>query len=246
MRKSGKTQFEDNQSDIVTKRLVTSGAATVNISSTSVWTCGWPLPCYGQFTTTSYAWANGTPCYSGCWPTALAIIFGYYDRIGKFPNLVGNSSIVASDTSIDVTMVNSIRWYMGTQCSATISSWARSGDTWFTSEGLGMQYARDRWYSTSSNGIYTAGSVAWMPIIMTEINAGRPVIVNYASTGWHIMAAYWYQTNPNMVHVNFGWGWIYADKYIPVSLIAVTTNQAWSWNPIIWMRFHSVVTVPIK
>ena len=69
-----------------------------------------------------------------------------------------------------------------------------------------MQYARDRGYTNSPNGVYNVGSVSSMPIIITEINAGRPVIVNYSSvSAGHIMAAYGYQTNPNMVHVNFGW-----------------------------------------
>lgn len=89
-----------------------------------------------------------------------------------------------------------------------------------------MRYARDRGYLNSTNGTYTAGYTAAMNVIQTEINAGRPVIVDYSSaTTGHIMAGYGYQTSPNMVHINFGWGNAYQDKYLPVSLIAITSTQ---------------------
>jgi hypothetical protein len=44
-----------------------------------------------------------------------------------------------------------------------------------------MKYARDRGYVNSVNGTYTAGYTAAMSVIQTEINAGRPVIVDYSS-----------------------------------------------------------------
>ena len=238
IRKKGKLKFHK---DSITSPqwLIGTWTITANLPWTSLWTCGGPLPCYNQFSQ-SY---NGTICLSWCGPTALAIIFGYYDRNGAFPNLL--PCVVASSTIADISMVNSIRGYMWTVCSGW--EWA----TGFWNLGLGMQYARNRGYTNSANGILTSWTVwAMMLKVKAQINAGKPIIVNYGTaTIWHIMAAYGFQTNaaptPDDIHVNFWWWGQYPDKYLP-SAWAITSAQAGNGNPVIWMNLISVVTVPIQ
>ena len=93
---------------------------------------------------------------------------------------------------------------MGTACQSD-----GQGGTVFANVGLGMGYAREKGYSNSVNGVLYNGSLSSVSLkLKTEINAGRPVIINYSNgTQGHIMAAYGYTTDTIMgIHVNFGWG----------------------------------------
>lgn len=62
--------------------------------------------------------------------------------------------------------------------------------------------------------------------------------VNNTRQAAHVMAAYGYKTNtsptPTDIHVNFGWGGLYPDAYIPSSGI-VTNTQAGTGNPVVGM-----------
>lgn len=214
----------------------------------STTTCQSAVPCYEQFT--KQYWSS--TCPSGCSPTAMAIIFGYYDRKGTFPNLVGNSSILAPAWwSTDVvlqTMVNSISWYMWTYCSS------RGWVTPYATIWSGMRYARDRGYTNSQNGVYTPWSAGFLfPKIKTQINWAKPLIVNYSSaTNAHSMVAYGYNDtwviSTGQVHVNFGWGAYYSDKYISIysPMVANPSDPSDGSNVIVWQKLTSIVTVPIQ
>ncbi len=69
-----------------------------------------------------------------------------------------------------------------------------------------MGYVREMGYPNSTNGVLYNGSLSTTSLkLKSEINAGRPVIVNYSNgTSAHIMAAYGYTTDTIMgIHVNF-------------------------------------------
>lgn len=120
-----------------------------------------------------------------------------------------------------------------------------------------MKYARDRGYGNSSNGVYSHISIGvgnFMLKVKQEINAGKPFIVNYrnaAQSVGHIMVAYGYRTNPiptpNEIHVNFGNGSYFPDKYLPVSGALVGSSNSHDFNNfLIGMSLDSMVTVPMQ
>jgi hypothetical protein len=98
----------------------------------------------------------------------LTQIFAYHDRRGTFPNLFPN--VVADGSNIDWTVANTIRGYMGTVCDGS------EGATAFTSIAKGMQYARDRGYTNTTNGSLITSSIFYN--IRLQVNAGRPVVIN--------------------------------------------------------------------
>ena len=98
-------------------------AATTTIPDTfvpgaSTSMCGSRIPCYKYDAT--YAYSTGT-CKLGCVPTSLAMIYGYHDRQGTYPNLVtGTAKDYIDDATTDAnitTMINTIRTLVGTTCS---------------------------------------------------------------------------------------------------------------------------------
>ncbi len=238
-RRSGKIKFDEDMSTLSSKA---TGTVAVDVPGSSYTSnCNSAVPCYNQPAVTY----GGTSCVGGCGPTAMAIIFGYYDRKWTFPNLYGNSSVVALDITPDASIIQTIGGYMGTYC---VSNGAA---TEFWKLGLGMQYARDRGYTNAKNGVYYSSTPGVMITkVRTEINAWRPLIVNYRNdikSEGHIMVAYGYQTLPNMIHVNFWNGAYYVDKYLPVSGVIVWSNDVNDFRNIIaGMYFHSFVTVPMN
>lgn len=103
--------------------LLTAEAATTTIPDTfvpgaSTSMCGSRIPCYKYDAT--YAYSTGT-CKLGCVPTSIAMIYGYHDRQGTYPNLVtGTAKDYIDDATTDAnitTMINTIRTQVGTTCS---------------------------------------------------------------------------------------------------------------------------------
>ena len=68
------------------------------------------------------------------------------------------------------TVANTIRGYMGTVCSGA------DGATAFTSIANGMQYARDRGYTNTTNGSLITSNIFYNTRL--QINNGRPVVIN--------------------------------------------------------------------
>jgi hypothetical protein len=254
MRKSGKTQFETevpNNWSSLQQVIAPTVAIDVSPMTPTAW-CQSALPCYQQFQQTYW---SSTQCWSGCTPTAMTIIFGYYDRKWLFPNLYGNSTQLAPDSgNTDATLigiVNSVRGFMQTYCTA-ISGGAGATTPWLTM-WVGMQYVRNRGYTNSPDGIYSSWLATPLFLrIKTEINAARPLIVNYGSaTTGHTLAAYGYNDTgaigTSQLHVNY-WFWAsFPDKYISISVAIAwssTTNDG--NNAIIWQTLKSIVTVPVR
>ncbi len=189
-------------------------------------TCNSPIPCYSQFSTTYWSQI----CAVWCGPTALTQIFAYHDRRGTFPNLFPNT--VADGNNIDWTVANIIRGYMWTVCSWI--EWA----TAFTSISNGMQYARDRGYTNTTNGSLITSNIFYNTRL--QINNGRPVVINaWSSSQGHIFVAYWWNTDVvgmNQIHVNYGWWPSTPDAWITESYIEQLPN----------MRVLSILPVVIK
>lgn len=241
-RRSGKIKFDEDMSIWFTqinedqKNTLLSGM-TIDVQHMSpTANCQSAVPCYDQFT-------GNYGCASGCSPTAMAIIFGYYDRMNIFPNLIGNSSVYASDWFVDTTtksMVDSIRGYMGTYCSAY--EWATTA----SNIRLWMQYARDRGYNNSQNGTYSKGLPSILfPKIRTEINAARPLIATFSSsTQAHSVVVYGYSElspiNTSQLHINYGWGNGMSDRYVSAYNPLSAADQLLNY------KLVDITTVPVK
>lgn len=189
---------------------------TVPWNTTSA--CNSLVPCYKQNYIPSWA------CLTWCSPVAMSIIFGYYDRKwGTYANLIPNT---ASDTIVDQNMIMSVRTYMGTQC-----TWSGAGNTNLVSMKNWIQYAKDKWYWTSS-AVLTSGASSMHLAIRTEINAWRPIMINVQKnmSEWHTMVWYAYTSSGITVRdvkVNFGWWPTRPGAYIPF-----TNDVSWTSNAV--------------
>ncbi len=163
--------------------------------------CYWQTPCYNQFQQ-NY---NGTTCYSWCGPTALGIIFWYYDRNG-FPNLLTWTAPRVNSTDVN-TMINSLRSMMLTNC---------NGGNWTTNDEnikLGIKYAKDKGYSNATSSYsWSLNASTTFAEVKTEVNAGRPIIITITDifwNNWHVVVAHGYKSSwtSNIVRMNMWWGW---------------------------------------
>lgn len=254
LRKSEKISFQETDTILTTSvplvtssiaptssLAVTAAAATVMDVQhmTPTTNCSSAVPCYDQF---SQIYGTGT-CLSWCSPTAMAIIFWYYDRMGIFPNLIGNSSTLASDWIMDtstINMVNIIRWHMKTKCSIN-----GAGSTIATDIKLWMQYARTRGYTNSLDGTFTS-AVPWVlfPKIRAEINGAKPLIATFGdSSSAHSVIIFWYNDtgviSTSQVHINYGWGKT-PDRYVSIY------NQLTSADLMLGYKLRDITTVPVK
>ncbi|MDP2104282.1 MAG: hypothetical protein Q8K26_05160, partial [Candidatus Gracilibacteria bacterium] len=90
--------------------LTTTGAPDIFVPGASTANCPSRIPCYNQF---QYSY-GGSTCYSGCTPTAIAMVFGYHDRqLGGYTNLVSGVATDyidnATTNSTITTLINDIR-----------------------------------------------------------------------------------------------------------------------------------------
>lgn len=199
------------------------------------------LPCYDQF-----AQMYGSEyCWSWCAPTAFAIIFGYYDRLQVFPNLVWNVSVLAPSFGSShpnlVSMVNAIRWHMHTFCGGG------NPKTWLTQNhniALGMQYARDRGYTNSQNGQFHWGGWSTFPIIQNSINGAKPLVANFGNiqSGHSVVILGYNNTgniNTSQIHINAWWGNWYSERFVLMEHPLANAGALSGY----WM--YSIVTVPV-
>lgn len=175
------------------------------------------VPCYDQFTQ-NY---NGQTCLSWCAPTALAIIYGYYDRVWAFPNLLPWMASATLNNNVR-NMVNEIRWYMNTSC---------NGNIWNTLTHLirmWWRYAQNHWYPNSPLGTYSNSNVSlWMRFgrIKNQIRYSHPVVADflrinhpYLPYAGHSVVVYWYNDTWNLstskIKINLWWGTWHSDKTV--------------------------------
>lgn len=173
--------------------------------------CWSRTPCYHQYKTT-YNWKSA---YSWCSPTAMAIIYGYYDRNGKW-NLIPWTAASASSTpsnfdpiikSVIDTLKIQMSWYY------IYNSVHDIYEVWVTQSNFKnwIQYAKDKWYSSSTAVTETWDTTTLFSQIKTEINNNRPVVLHLkpsnGQSGGHSVVWYWYKntwTTP-IVRINMWW-----------------------------------------
>lgn len=206
------------------------GASNILISWSTTTNCNSKIPCYNQYTTPY----NPPPvpytsavCYSWCSPTAVAMLYAYYDRQWTFPNLVPWTAVdsftaSAPDSNI-VTMINSLKIQMWTTC---VRSWSTNKYFWSTTSSNvqnAKQYAINKWYLNTISGHIPWTPWNLFPTIKSEINSNRPVIIHIQSTDtpeWHAIVWYWYKSTwtSYITRVNMWW-W--------KTLVPLTNNTYW-------------------
>lgn len=181
-------------------------ASDIFVSWSSTTNCKSKIPCYVQYSTTY----NNKPASSWCTPTAVAMIYGYYDRQWTFSNLVPWTAVdVTTKTSMNTdvkSMIDSLRTYMGTYYKLNNDNTKYEWATSTTNHTLWIKYAINKWYKNSVAKFISWNSSTLFSTIKTEIDAGRPIMLN---TDNHSIVAYWYNstiTTANIVRVNLWWG----------------------------------------
>jgi len=211
--------------------------------------CNSRVPCYKQY---NY-WYGWWWCDSWCSPVAAAIIFGYHDRIGNYPELLPNYIAPVTNGKNSpiriVDMTDNIRSYMGTYCVSgewltTVSGMVNAVS--FLHHHVGYAYAQS--WAVYGNQWPTSMT------IFEEINAGRPLILNMHQVGapqpeWHSVVVYWYKKAPsnsliNTVRINAGW-WNGNDSNTSIHLINITNIQ-FDTNDNSVKTTHSVVWYDIN
>lgn len=164
----------------------------------SVWTCWSRIPCYNQYRKNYTPEANWINCAVWCAPIAVSMIYWYHDNHG-YNNLVPWTATFINNSDT-ITLADRMKTLMWTLCN--------SDKEWSTTSSnikLAIQYAKDKWYANSISNYYPWNWSTLFPTIKSEINAGRPVVLN---TDNHSIVAYWYNksiTTANIVRVNVWW-----------------------------------------
>jgi hypothetical protein len=177
-----------------------SNVFVLNSDLQSYSTCSWKTPCYKQFATT-YNWVS---CSNGCSPTAIWILYWYYDK-NWFPNLLFWTAPV-TNTTITNDMMNSVSSYIWTYCKGI--SWATPPANILNAK----KYAISKWYAnTTSSYSWIIPTSSIFTSVKTEINAWRPIIINIQNTvisEAHTVVWFWYRnvTTTKVVRMNLWWG----------------------------------------
>ena len=163
--------------------------------------CSWATPCYNQ-PSVNYNW---TICSAWCSPTAVWIVFWYYDR-NWYPNLLSTTAPLTNDYFVD-SMIKSIWDTIWTYCDW--DSWNSYKQNVYKAK----QYAINKWYTnTTSSYSWLISISSIFSNVKTEINAWRPIIIhviNNSTNVWHAIVWFWYRnsTTTKVVRVNLWWGW---------------------------------------
>lgn len=225
------------------------------IAWNSTISCSSRTPCYNQYKTT-YNWKDA---YSWCTPTAVAIIYWYYDRTFK-DNTINYNDLVpwtATDVS-ELTpnndiknMIDSIKNYMWSYYKYHSDKnyyWTATLPSNFTKA---INYAIEKWYRNSTWNYYSWETSTLFSKIKVEINSWRPVMVNSSE---HSMVAYWYNSSSSLpvIRLNMWWG---ASNYVTwtnwviykYSNIDYNMNSLYYWNPLVKKpSISNIVTFIIK
>lgn len=204
-----------------TNTYVLPGVSDIIVTWNSTSDCTSRTPCYNQFTE-PLLWSV---CYSWCSPTAVAILFWYYDR-NWFPDLVTWVAPTSPNmNTVSKALVNSIKSYIGTQCAIMPNlkySWKTNPSNVYKAK----HYAIDKWYVKTTSSYITWNVSTLFTEIKTEINLWRVVITHMKKTSdnseWHATVTYWYKSSPsnsNVVLMNMWWGTLAANSSTTFSSI---------------------------
>ncbi len=195
--------------------------------------CWSRVPCYNQFTSRYNPPAPFNPgyCYSGCSPTAIAILYWYYDRNG-LSNLIVWTAPSAWTDSVVRNLVSSIRLQIWTTCQWNSKIWSYEWSTVRSRVKDAIQYAKNRGYNGSLSYYYWNLSYSSVfSNIKSEIDLWRPILVHINDALWnweHTAIAYWYKSYPswsNIVRMNMWWGNCKKDTYWNCILMYSTMDQ---------------------
>lgn len=219
------------------------------IASAVSWTtCKWNTPCYDQYTF-SYNWGS---CYSGCTPTAVWIVYWWYDRMWTYPDLVTWVANYTNDTTVNW-MIWSIKTNMGTTCVYNSTSgyylWSTSSNNYYKAQ----QYGIDKWYKNTKAVYITGATSTLFNTIKSEIDAGRPIVINNRSVlDWgHSMVAFGYNSTTWMPIARLNMGWWYnvisSTTWVSYNLSNIDYNlnsmyYNWAYQPAI----NSLITIKIS
>lgn len=203
--------------------------------------CSWKVPCYEQFPTT-YNWQT---CLVWCVPTAYAMIYGYYDRKGQFPNLISGTVPTVNNTTIQNLAIDLWKNYMWTYCNWNI--WVTSTSNWT----LSIQYAKNKWYiNSTATAIWSTNLNILFNSIKSEINSGRPLVW----WDWnHAMVIYWYymtaDSSIKIIRVNLWLGnsyvlWSASWLYYRTTAIDYNLNSIYYESPA--RSLNSIVKILIS
>jgi len=204
------------------------------------------VPCYKQY---AYRYGNFSPCASWCMPVAVAMIFGYHDRQTK-PDLVEWIDIAPMRNHPQVSknirqMISDLRAYMGTTCKNPnddgIYAWSTSSNNVWNS----LYYATYQWFGASTFWTHIHDSEQGedtMDVVMTEIDNGRPIIMNIMGNdeAGHAVVGYAYSSDTTTwywVGVNIGW-W---PNFRPNIIINIENIAFWWYHTL-----HSIHTFDIQ
>lgn len=185
-------------------------SSTIYITWNSTSNCWSRTPCYNQYKST-YNWKDA---YSWCAPTAVAIIYWYYDRTfssntTNYNDLVpGLATDISNLTSPDINiknMIDSLKTYMWSYYVYKADKWYYSTATNISNIPQAINYAKNKWYTNSTAVSSNWNTTTLFSLIKTEINSWRPVIANSTT---HSMVAYWYNSTSwlPIIRVNMWWG----------------------------------------
>jgi len=199
--------------------------------------CNSRVPCYQQYR----YWYGWQWCATGCSPVAVAMIYGYHDRMGNYPNLLPDS--VAADINGKYTpediknMIEELRWYMWTFC-----DWF-AGSTYDSQIAEGKHFAWNQGYTMTHAGLTSYYMESW---IKHQIDQWRPIVINIGGTGWvwHSIVGYGYfkpqNPPPNtsalpLVKINAGWGNNHdSNAMIDLSASFSLNSKVWSVDNVVY------------
>lgn len=212
---------------------VSPWTSDIKIPWNSTSDCTSRTPCYKQFQTTY----GSTTCSSWCAPTAVAILFWYYDRNWFSDLVIWTAPTSQTMDSVSKWLVNSVAGKIWTYC----DSWE-----WKTSVSNiinAKQYAIDKGYKNTTSSFISWTISTLFSNIKTEINSWRPVISNIIyQKDWkqrgHTTVIYWYKsspTNSNIVLMNMWWwtlpvDWLNTYTYSSINQNLSSVYYFWSNN----------------
>ncbi len=236
--------FANAEIDLWATWYVSPWSSDTYISWSSTVNCWSRIPCYNQYTSIY----NNKTARSWCSPTAMAMIYWYYDRQWPYTNLITWTATWASSNpaSFDPTIksvINSLRTYM---LATYVLDWTiYESSVTSTNFPKWIQYAKDKWYSSAS-ATYTTWLVSTLfSKIKTEIDANRPIVIHLRSLDWkkgHSVVWYWYKTwTTPIVRINMGWGYnkialwsSYYSSNIDYNISSMYYNKR-AWNYADWV-----------
>ena len=206
--------------------------------------CPSKVPCYDQYQSTytpapvPYSTAK---CWSGCSPTAVAILFGYYDRNGKWNLIPGTApSAGAGSNSTLVTLINAIKWYIGTTCLRIWTTNIYSGASDKTKVKDAKWYAIAKWYTNTTSAYSATNTTTIFYKVKSEVDLNKPLIIHLSSTStteWHAAVAFWYKIgSTSIVRMNIWW-W---NRLVPWSTVHNYSNIDQNLNSVFynWSSAH--------